>query len=441
MKKLVIVGNGMAAGRMVDELQARKGADCNGFNITVIGDEPHGSYNRIMLSPVLAGEVTATSIVQKPASWYAQNGMRFMAGVRVSQIKRAQKVVVCDNGEQVAYDHLIMATGSRPAKIPAKNQDISGVMAFRTLDDVETILSSSQQPSTNQQSLTSQQSLTNQQPFARQKPKHAVVVGGGLLGLEAAYGMAMRGMQVILVHRSRWLLNRQLDETSGAMLANVMAHKGVEFRLAAEVVQFNGNRHVESLTLTTGETIPCDLAVIATGITPNAELGLDAGLKGAKAIAVNDNMLTSDKHISAIGECIEHNGQTFGLVEPIWQHCICVADRLSTGANTAYQNMPVATKLKVSGVQVFSAGQWLTTSEHREFVYLDAARNIYRKLLVKNDCIVGIVFFGDVRDGQYFFELMEHQVPVTQAMPQLLMGRSFCPQAPQVNAKPKGVAA
>lgn len=423
MKKIVIVGNGMAAGRMVDELLARKSADYNDFHITVIGEEPHGSYNRIMLSPVLAGEVTATSIVQKPASWYDQNGMRFMAGVRVGQINREQKVVLCDNGEQVAYDHLIMATGSRPAKIPAKNQDITGVMAFRTLDDVETILSSSQPALSNQ------------------KPKHAVVVGGGLLGLEAAYGMAMRGMKVVLVHRSRWLLNRQLDETSGAMLANVMAHKGIEFRLAAEVVQFEGCRHVEGVILTTGETLPCDLAVIATGITPNAELGLDAGLKGGKAIAVNDDMLTSDSDISAIGECAEHNGQTFGLVEPIWQHCICVADRLSQGANTAYKNMPVATKLKVSGVQVFSAGQWLTACDHREFVYLDAARNIYRKLLVKNDCIVGIVFFGDVRDGQYFFELMEHQVPVTQAMPQLLMGRSFCPEAPQVNAKPEDVAA
>lgn len=413
-QKLLIVGNGMAAGRMVDELIAR---DPHRFSITVIGDEPHGSYNRIMLSPVLSGESTALSIIQKPAAWYAENGMRFLAGVKVVRINRAQKTVDCDNGEQVEYDHLIMATGSRPARIPAKNQDLTGVMAFRTLDDVDTILA------------------------LGETAKHAIVIGGGLLGLEAAYGMAVRGIDVTLVHRSGWLLNRQLDSASGALLEQVMAHKGVRFRLSREVVSFNGNRRVESATLTGGETLPCDIAVIATGITPNAELGFEAGLEGKRGIEVNDYLATSDPAISAIGECSEHNGETFGLVEPIWQHCTSLADRLALNVRTAYQNMPVATKLKVSGVQVFSAGDWLTTDQHREVVYQDVARNIYRKLLLKNNRIVGIVFFGDVRDGQYFFELMEHGVVVTQALPQLLMGRAFCSEVPQAAASKEVAAA
>lgn len=404
----------MAAGRIVDELMIRAPER---FNITVIGDEPQGSYNRIMLSPVLAGEATAQSIVQKPAAWFAENGIRFMAGVRVVRINRSAKTVECDNDESVAYDHLIMATGSRPARIPARNQDIAGVMAFRTLDDVDTILT------------------------LGETAQHAIVVGGGLLGLEAAYGMAVRGIDVTLIHRSGWLLNRQLDGTSGDLLANVMTHKGVRFRLSAEVDCFNGQRHVESVTLSTGETLPCDIAVIATGITPNAELGIDAGLAGQRGIEVDDYLATSDPNISAIGECSEHNGQTFGLVEPIWQHCISLADRLALNVRTAYKNTPVATKLKVSGVQVFSAGEWLTNETHRELVYSDVARNTYRKLLLRDDRIVGIVFFGDVRDGQYFFELMEHAVPVAEALPQLLMGRAFCSALPDVKLVQDPVAA
>ena len=413
-QKLVIVGNGMAAGRMVDEILAR---NADAFDITIIGDEPHGSYNRIMLSPVLAGETSAPSIVQKPAQWYRQRNIHFMAGVRVTHIHRQARNVECDNGERVAYDQLIIATGSRPARIPAKNQALAGVMAFRTLDDVDTILSLSQ------------------------SAQHALVIGGGLLGLEAAYGMAVRGMKVTLIHRSGWLLNRQLDEDAGKMLEKVMRNKGVDFRLNAEVVTFNGVNHVASASLSTGETLPCHLAIVATGITPNAELGFDCQLAGKRGIGVDDYLATSDPHISAIGECTEHNGETFGLVEPIWQHCTSLADRLVLGKYTPYQNTPVATKLKVSGVQVFSAGEWLTNNnEQHAYVYSDPTRNTYRKLLLKNGCIVGIVFFGDVRDGQYFFSLMENRVPVAAAMPQLLMGRAFCSAVPEVT-EPETVAA
>lgn len=413
-KKLIIVGNGMAAGRMVDELRAR---DAERFSITVIGDEIHGSYNRIMLSPVLSGETTAHSIVQKAADWYANNNITFLGGVRVTAIDQNAQTIACDNGSTINYDELIIATGSRPARIPAKNQALAGVMAFRTLNDVETILQLSQ------------------------SAQHAVVIGGGLLGLEAAYGMAVRGIKVVLIHRSAWLLNRQLDKASGKMLEQVMAAKGVEFRLGVEVETFVGEGHVTGARLSSGEVLPCQIAIIATGITPNAELGLEAGLEGNRGIKVDDYLTTSNPNISSIGECTEHNGQTFGLVEPIWQHCISLADRLCLNLQTAYQNTPVATKLKVSGVQVFSAGEWLTAEHQREFVYSDPARNIYRKLILEDNRIVGIVFFGDVRDGQYFFELMEYGIEVINVMPQLLMGRAFCAQLPEIQLQPDAVAA
>lgn len=411
--KLVIIGNGMAAGRMVDELIAR-GKEA--FSITVIGEERHGSYNRIMLSPVLAGDVTAPSIVQKDAQWYAHQAIEFKPGVRATKLNSTAKMVSCDNGEQVPYDHLIIATGARPASIPAKNQKIAGVMAFRTLDDVDTILACN---------------ASNQDEKA---PLNAIVVGGGLLGLEAAYGLAIRGFNVTLVHRSDWLMNRQLDHTSGAMLKSVMEQKGVQFQLGTEVDAFLGENSVQGAKLNNGQTLPCDLAIIATGITPNAELGLEAKLAGNRAIQVDDYLATSDAAISAIGECVEHQGKTFGLVEPIWQHCMSLADRLVLDVATPYQDVPVATKLKVSGVQVFSAGDYLTTQGHHEYVYSDPARSIYRKLLLHNGCIVGIVLFGDVRDGQYFFELMQNKVSVSSVMPQLLLGKAFCEPLPEVNA-------
>ena len=406
IKNLVIVGNGMAAGKMVDELLAG-GAKAK-FSITVIGDEIHGSYNRIMLSSVLAGEATVPSIVHKNQQWYLENDIRFLPGVRVDRIDPERKLLLCSNDQTLAYDHVVMATGAKPTRIPAENQRLHNIMTFRTIDDVETILNLSM------------------------TARKAIVVGGGLLGLEAAYGMAVRGLDVVLVHRSHYLLNRQLDPASAAMLAEVMALKGVNFRLGCEVVRFFGSEKVEGAELDTGEVLPSDVVVIATGITPNAELGLDAGLAGKRGIDVSDYLETSDASISAIGECVEHRGQTFGLVEPIWQHCSVLAERLLNGTqNARFENMPVATKLKVSGVQVFSAGQWLTTEGVHEWVYSDESSKVYRKLLLKGGCIVGIVFFGDVRDGQYFFELMQERVKVTEFMPQLLMGRAFCENLPQ----------
>lgn len=398
---LVIVGNGMATGRLLDEL-VKRGA--RSYRITVIGDEAQGSYNRIMLSPVLAGETTMEAIINKPAQWYSDHGIQFIAGVRASKVDRTAKRVQLADGTSVSYDHLVMATGSRPARIPAKNQDLNNVFSFRTIADVERIAQQAE------------------------STRRAVVVGGGLLGLEAAYGLAQKGVKVTLVHRSHGLLNRQLDAEAGHCLAQVMEDKNIEFALGTEVASFEaqpGMQTVSYVQLTNGKTLECDLAVIATGITPNKELGVDAGLRGRRAIDVNDTMLTSDPSISALGECCEHNGETFGLVEPIWHQCVSLAERLCNSAHVPFVNPVVATKLKVSGVQVYSAGEHVTGEDCREIKMIDEKHTIYRKLVLRDNRIVGVVLFGDTRSGADYFELMQNKTDVSSVAPLLLMGKAF----------------
>lgn len=399
---LVIVGNGMATGRLLDELIKR---DASAYNITVIGDEPEGSYNRIMLSPVLAGETELDAIINKPAAWYAQNNIRFVAGVRASAIHRKAQSVELADGSYIGYDELVIATGSRPALIPAKNQHLDNIFSFRTIDDVTNIAETAQ------------------------AGRKAVVVGGGLLGLEAAYGLAQKGVQVTLVHRSKGLLNRQLDDGAGEFLQHVMANKNIQFALGTEVAAFGvgaqGGQAVASASLTNGDTIECDLAVISTGITPNKELGLEAGLECGRAIIVNDYMTSSDNRISALGECCEHKGQTFGLVEPIWHQCVSLAERLCFKQNVAFVNPVVATKLKVSGVQLFSAGEHVTGEGCREIKMVDEKNKIYRKIVLRNNRIVGVVLFGDTRSGADYFELMQQAVDVSRVAPLLIMGKAF----------------
>lgn len=391
----------MATGRLLDELVKR---DALSFRITVIGDEPQGSYNRIMLSPVLAGETSVAAIINKPASWYAENNIRFVSGERASRIDKHGKQITLANGETITYDHLVIATGSRPAKIPAKNQNLENIFSFRTIADVDQISAQAQ------------------------AGRRAVVVGGGLLGLEAAYGLAQKGVFVTLVHRSNGLLNRQLDPGAGAFLERVMSSKNIEFALGTEVSSFESSSKaggVSAARLTDGRIIQCDLAVVSTGITPNKELGEEAGLECRRAIIVDDVMSTSDASISALGECCEHNGETFGLVEPIWHQCVSLAEKLCFGASVPFVNPVVATKLKVSGVQVYSAGEHLTGEGCREIKMVDVKNNIYRKLLLRDDKIVGVVLFGDTRSGADYFELMQNQTNVAAIAPMLLLGKAF----------------
>lgn len=411
---LVIIGNGMATGRLLDEIIKRTP---NKYQITVISKEHFGSYNRIMLSAVLAGDATIDSIMQKPPAWYKAHHINFLSGGVVTYINKEKKYVDLASGEQIDYDELIIATGSRTAKIPAKNQNITGIFNFRNIADTEKI-----------QAFTKQAGTTK---------KQAVVIGGGLLGLEAAYGLALSGVEVTLVHRNKWLLNRQLDKIAGVMLQTIMEQKNINFVLGHEVAAFESNidqsleadnektEKLSGVTLTNGEFICAQMAVIATGITPNKELAQTSSIEVNRAILVNDYMQTSEPFISALGECCEHNNATFGLVDPIWAQCITLAERLCNNLEKQFHNAPVPTKLKVSGVQLFSAGDVEVSEDSQCFTLLDKIALIYRKVIVKNGKISGVVLFGDVSSGMAYFDLMQQATIVTSMLPELLIGEEF----------------
>ncbi|WP_077338041.1 NAD(P)/FAD-dependent oxidoreductase [Pseudocolwellia agarivorans] len=417
---LVIIGNGMATGRLLDEILERTPGQ---YQITVIGKEPYGSYNRIMLSSVLAGETTIDGIIQKTPQWYKDNQIEFISGTNVSHIDSENKKLILQNSQNhesledqkiISYDELVLAVGSRSAKIPAKNQNVKGLFNFRDIKDTEQI-----------------QSFANQASALKGEDKKALVIGGGLLGLEAAYGLAISGVKVTLIHRNKWLLNRQLDQVSGTMLQNIMAAKNINFILGHEVAQFTSNTNKEGenilsgAELTNGETITAEMAVIATGITPNKELAVSANIITERAIVVNDFMQTSNRYISALGECCQHKNSTFGLVDPIWSQCKSLAERLCLGRLSAFKNAPVPTKLKVSGVQLFSAGVVESSDTTQTFVITDQKSSIYRKIIIKNDIIVGVVLFGDVSSGMVYFEMMQNKQKVLHAMPELLIGHEF----------------
>lgn len=421
-KKLLIVGNGMATGRLLDELLSRKALER--FQISVVGDEAQGSYNRIMLSPVLAQDTKLADIIQKPRDWFEEQGIAFHAGERVTEIRTLENRVCLQSGGSLDYDELVLATGSRPSKIPASGQSLDNIFSFRTIGDVETIGARADVLCESRESIKQPRESS-----AENCQADALVIGGGLLGLEAAYGLAKRGISVTLVHRSPWLLNRQLDEGAGRVLEKVMHEKGIRFELGTEVEAFiesdTNEGEVGSAQLANGKRYQCNLVVIATGITPNKELANNTVLTNQRGIAVNEFMKTNVDNISALGECCEYEGETFGLVEPIWLQCKVLADRLALNKLTAYKNLPVATKLKVSGVQVYSAGEYLTQSHHRELLVFDEELGIYRKLLLCNNQIVGIVLLGDTRSGQFYYDLMQSGADVGEACPHLIFGENF----------------
>ncbi len=403
-KQLVIVGNGMATGRLLDGI-LKYAPDQ--YDITVIGEEAQGSYNRIMLSSVLAGEVRYEDIIQKPIDWYQQQGIRLIINSRAVKVHRLTMKVELDDQRLIAYDELVIAIGSRSSQIPAKNQNIQGVYNFRNIQDTQKI------------------------QLKSKTKKRAVVIGGGLLGLEAAYGLAISGVSVTLIHRNRWLLNRQLDKVSGEMLQAILESKNITVELGSEVAVFESRidacqqEVVSGAKLKNGKSIATDMIVVATGITPNSELGKNSGLEVNRAIVVDDYMQTSDDHISALGECCEHHELTFGLVDPIWLQCDILAKRLTVGEVHMFKNAPSPTKLKVSGVQLFSAGQVESCGDTRTYSMVDENSKVYRKLILKNNRIVGVVLFGDVSSGMDYFDLMQQKTEITSNIPLLLIGTEF----------------
>ena len=404
---LVVIGNGMAGCRAVEEVLAR---DPHRFRITIFGAEPHVNYNRIMLSPLLAGEKTFDEIVINDRSWYADHGIDLVVSDPVIAIDRAAKTVTAQSGRVAQYDRLLIATGSDPFIIPVPGKDLPGVVSFRDMADVDMMV------------------------HTAALGGDAVVIGGGLLGLEAAHGLALRGMQVTVIHLMDTLMERQLDEAAGWLLKAALEGRGQTILTGANTAEIFGEGKVEGVRLTDGRTIPASLVVMAAGIRPNVRLAKEAELAVHRAILVDDQMVTSDPAILAVGECVEHRGQVYGLVAPIWEMCRALADGL-TGKGSRYEGSVTATKLKVSGIDVFSAGDFAGGDGAEDIVLRDAARGVYKRVVVKDDRVVGAVLYGDTTDGNWYFDLLKRSEDVTEIRDALIFGQAFASGGGQADPK------
>ena len=383
-KKLVVIGNGMAGMRTVEEILARAPAM---FDITVFGAEPQPNYDRIMLSPLLAGDKSFEQIVLNSHDWYAENNIELIAGEQVVEVDRDMRVVRGAKGTSRPYDLLLLATGSNPFVLPLPGANRPGVMTFRSVADVE-------------------QMLTIAAPG-----KTAVVIGGGLLGLEAAHGLNLRGMEVGVVHLMPTLMERQLDASAAHLLERALTARGMTILTGANTECFVGETeddasHVRAVRLKDGQEIPADLVVMAVGIRPNADLAKASGLACDRGVVVDDGMRTSDPVIYAIGECVEHNKQVYGLVAPIWNMAKVAADRICAVAESNFSPATSGTRLKVSGIEMFSAGEFLGDKTTEDVVLRDAARGIYKRLVLRDDRLVGVLCFGDARDAGWYFNLL-----------------------------------
>ncbi|MEL7097249.1 MAG: nitrite reductase large subunit NirB [Pseudomonadota bacterium] len=395
-QKLIVIGAGMASGRMLEHL-FDAGAD---VDVTLFNAEPRGNYNRIMLSPVLAGDQTYEEIVTHDADWYAANGVTCRFGERVAGIDRAAKTVTAANGEILPYDKLVIATGSNPFMIPLPGHDLEGVIAYRDLEDTEAMM-------------------------AMGPDNKVVVIGGGLLGLEAAAGMAARGVDVTVVHIMGHLMERQLDEAAGFLLRRALEDKGITVKCSANSKEILGeDGHVRALLLDDGTELPCDLLVMAVGIRPNVALAQDAGLAVGKGIHVDDQMVTSDVDVLAVGECVEHNGALFGLVAPLYDQAKVAAQTI-LGNEAAFVQKELSTKLKVTGCDLFSAGDFSEGEGREDIVFRDPARGVYRRLVLEENKIVGAVMYGDTADSNWFFGLMRDGTDIAEMRDTLIFGPAF----------------
>jgi nitrite reductase (NADH) large subunit len=397
--KLVLVGNGMAGVRTLEEL-LKVAPDL--YEITVFGAEPHPNYNRILLSPVLAGEMTLKDIVLNDLSWYEVNGIRLYLDKKIVKIDRTARKVVAEDGTEEPYDRLLLATGSNPFMLPVPGKDLPGVIAYRDIKDTDEMID------------------------AASRHKHAVVIGGGLLGLEAANGLALRGMDVTVVHVMPWLMERQLDLTASEMLQKSLEAKGLKFKLekqTQELVSGESGR-VCAVRFNDGEEIPADLVVMAVGIRPNTELAESARLQCNRGIIVNDTMQTYDPRIYAVGECVSHRGIAYGLVAPLFEQAKVCANHLAQFGFGRYEGSVTSTKLKVTGIDLFSAGDFTGGEGTEEIVLHDAAGHVYKKLVIKDDKIVGGVMFGDTADGSWYFQMLREGRNIADIRDHLMFGQA-----------------
>ncbi len=405
-ERLVVIGNGMAGCRAVEEILARDPAR---YAVTIFGAEPRVNYNRIMLSPVLAGEKTFDEIVINDAAWYADNAITLVSGDPVVAIDRASQTVIAQSGRVEPYDRLLIATGSDPFIIPVPGHDLPGVVTFRDLDDVDKMLAAADQGGS------------------------AVVIGGGLLGLEAAHGLSLRGMQVSVVHLMPTLMERQLDEAAGYLLKSELERRGQTIVTGADTAQIvERDGHVAAVRLKDGREFPADIVVMAVGIRPATALAKAAGLEVERGILVDDHMATSDPAVLAVGECVQHRGACYGLVAPLWDMCRALADH-ATGAPTGYEGSVTSTKLKVSGIDLFSAGDFSGGDGCEDIVMRDAARGIYKRVIVKDDRLVGAVLYGDTADGSWYFDLLKRGEDIAPIREALIFGQAFASGGTQLD--------
>ncbi len=397
-EKLVIIGNGMAPGRMLEHLfETARGR----YEVTIFNAEPRVNYDRIMLSPVLSGEKDYQEIIIHGDGWYIKNGIVLYKGHKVVGIDRAAKTLISNHGAVARYDKLVIATGSLPVVLPVPGNNLAGVLTYRDLDDVNAML------------------------LAAQSTAKAVVIGGGLLGLEAAAGLKARGMDVTVVHLMPTLMERQLDPAAGYLLQKAIEAKGIKVITKAETKAILGERKVEAVELADGRKIAATLVVMAAGIRPNAWLAQDAGLKVNRGIVVDAGMRTSDPDILAIGECAEVGGHTYGLVAPLYEMARVAAARLSGDDTACFVHSDTPTKLKVTGIDLFSLGDFADGEDREEIVLRDAAAGIYKRLVVKDNRIIGTVLFGDTADGAWFTDLKKRAVDISAMRDTLIFGRAY----------------
>lgn len=394
-RRLVLIGNGMAGVRTLEEVLRRIP---DAFEITVFGKEPFGNYDRIMLSPVLAGEKRFDQIVTHDRGWYDQNGIELIAGEGAATIDRLGKTVTGAAGTVRRYDVLLIATGSSPVTIPVPGHALPGVVGFRDIADVETMLA------------------------AARAGGEAVVIGGGLLGLEAAHGLSRNGMKTTVLHLMPTLMERQLDPVSAAMLRSDLERRGVTTILAANTKAILGTERAEAVELDDGRVVPADLVVMAAGIRPNIALARDAGLTCRRGILVDDGMGTSDPAILAVGECVEHRGLLFGLVAPLWDMAKVAADRIAGVADSVYVPAVSGTRLKVTGIDMFSAGDFAGGSDTETILYRDAALGVHKRLVVRDDRLVGAVLYGDAADTGWYFGLIRDGTAISALRDDLPFG-------------------
>jgi nitrite reductase (NADH) large subunit len=398
-QKLIVIGSGMVGSRLIERVLAESP---NHYDIRVFNKEPTGGYNRLMLSPVLAGEKTISEIMTHDQDWFRSRSIKLHTGTEISKIDTQKKTVKTLNGESYDYDKLVIATGSSPFILPIEGHQLPGVVAFRDIRDVNCMISSSK------------------------SQKNAVVIGGGLLGLEAANGLMKLGMKVTVLHRENILMNVQMDAISGGLLKTAMEESGIYFEMQANTVRILGDEFVTGIELDSGKIIDADLVVMAVGIRPNTGLAKLTGLEVNRGIVVDDQLKTSIKDVYALGECVEHRGALYGLVAPLYEQAEVLAKELAD-IDSAYQGSFTSTKLKVTGISLFSAGDFHENEGSEALVYQDYEKRIYRKIVLKDNKIQGAVMYGDVSGSNWIFENLVSQTDMSAYRDTLVFGDGFQP--------------